>query len=61
MTDLLSCPWLEALRRGEVDANGVIIHTSSLDDIRPLANHERMAIWAMKWHMGQHSKSVDPA
>ncbi len=59
MTDLLTGDWIEALRRGEVDSSGVIIPTDSLDAIRPLANHERMAVWAMKWHMGQHGKNND--
>ncbi len=51
MVDLLTCPWLEALRRGEVDASGVIMRTDSLDSIRPLDNRERRAQWAQKWAM----------
>lgn len=51
MTDLLTCPWLEALRRGEVDAAGVIMDTRSLDSIRPLDNRERRAQWAAKYAM----------
>ena len=51
MTDLLTGEWIEALRRGEVDASGVIMDTKSLDSIRPLDNRERRAQWATKYAM----------
>lgn len=51
MTDLLTGDSIEALRRGDVDASGVIMDTKSLDSIRPLDNRERRAQWAAKYAM----------